>query len=258
MSTEEILIMISPIYKNIPPEKQDPPIVNQNCSGIDLANVLPATSVADANDKFTRRAAAAIYSASSVDLTSLSGESYGVAILAKWAYKDYFNDSSGKFVGFQSETVDSLRKQVPGFTGSGPGSDNYDFLLMYYIPLVYKYWNDLPDDVQGRLGDYLLTVRGPLSKHESEIFGIPAQYVSWPETENHLFMIETARYLTNQLLYQLTHDIRYDNRRNGNGLDPPATVVWLLNALQGILQHDFIEYNARPYQDKIMEALLNL
>jgi hypothetical protein len=41
-------------------------------------------------------------------------------------------------------------------------------------------------------------------------------HVDIGETENHILMILTARYLTNQLLYQRDHDWNEDNRRNGS------------------------------------------
>jgi hypothetical protein len=37
------------------------------------------------------------------------------------------------------------------------------------------------------------------------------------ETENHILMIMTARYLTNQLLYQRAPQLWFDNRRNSIG-----------------------------------------
>lgn len=244
----------SPLYNNIPPVKQDLPMKPPS-SDIDLTNVQPATSVGDANNKFSARAAAAIYQAASLDLSRLAVNSpdYGNAILAKWAYKDYFNGPNGD--SYRRDATTSLMQQQAGKTGT---DGDYDFLLNLYIPLVYKYYNDLTYEVREHIINDLLNVRGPLSKHESEHIFYPAVGTYIPETENHLFLIETARYLTNQLLYQRTHNSQFDNRRNGDDNDPPATVVWLLGALDQILQHDFLEYNARPYQDNIMMALLNL
>jgi hypothetical protein len=72
-----------------------------------------------------------------------------------------------------------------------------------------------------------------------------------PESENHLLNIESSRYLTNQLMFLRTGDPKYDNKRNG--MDN-----WMLFHLHLFLKHDFIEYNARPYQDYHMVALLNL
>ena len=84
----------SPLYKNIQAVKQSVP-TNAPSSDIDLTNVSPATSVDDANNKFSSRVAAAIYSALSENLSTLDGENYGVAILARWAYQDYFNVPDG-------------------------------------------------------------------------------------------------------------------------------------------------------------------
>jgi hypothetical protein len=104
------------------------------------------------------------------------------------------------------------------------------------------------------------------------------------ETENHILMIMTARYLTNQLLYQRNPTIFFDNRRNshveifasnfanilsGFGIKPhpvaphqepsPGSCTSLmLSLLQGMLSDDFSEYNAKPYQRFTRYALLNL
>src|SRR5262249_23658871 len=72
-----------------------------------------------------------------------------------------------------------------------------------------------------------------------------------PETENHVLLIESARYLTNQLRFTTTHRRKYDNRANGMN-------TWMLRHLRQFAQHDFLEYNARPYQRYAIDALLNL
>ena len=51
-----------------------------------------------------------------------------------------------------------------------------------------------------------------------------------------------GQYLTNQLLFAETHDNNYNNATNGlNG--------FMASFLQNLLHNDFLEYNARPYQD---------
>lgn len=246
----------APLYKSIPPVKQALP----------TDPVLPTApeTVNDSSNNFSARAAAAIYQAAGQTLTDpkfgsgYGTEDYGTAVLADFAYADYFDDASNA-TRFRNQAIDSLRNERPYKTGTGERPDgDYDFLLNLYIPLVYKYYNDLRDSVREYIINVLLSVRGPLTSHESEYIEIPIVGTYIPETENHLFLIETARYLTNQILCQRTHDPQYDNRRNGSGMDPPATAVWLLYSLQAVLQHDFAEYNARPYQDNIMMALLNL
>jgi hypothetical protein len=216
-----------------------------------------ASSVSDANDNFTARAAAAIFQATGADPSQLTGADYGIAILARYAYADYIDDGPVDLGGIERAlALPSLAVQRPGPIGSVEGGD-YDMVLNLYITLIYKYYGDLPDSTREHIINDLLTVRGPLGTHESECENCSA-FATIPETENHLFMIETARYLTNQLLYQRTHLPQFDNRRNGNGNDPQATAVWLLDQMRGRLMNDFDEYNARPYQDLIMMAMLNL
>jgi hypothetical protein len=88
--------------------------------------------------------------------------------------------------------------------------------------------------------------------------------VTIPETENHRLMIQSAKYLTNQLYYQASiaegapDHANFDNNRNGDGGSNPPMVDVILNMLYSFLTHDFVEYNARPYQDYTMSALLNL
>eukprot|EP00592_Proboscia_alata_P016485 CAMPEP_0194394078 /NCGR_PEP_ID=MMETSP0174-20130528/123656_1 /TAXON_ID=216777 /ORGANISM="Proboscia alata, Strain PI-D3" /LENGTH=932 /DNA_ID=CAMNT_0039189839 /DNA_START=70 /DNA_END=2866 /DNA_ORIENTATION=- len=77
-----------------------------------------------------------------------------------------------------------------------------------------------------------------------------------PETENHVLMHETSRYITNQLIIRqdgLT-DLelqKYDNSRNGFN-------EWMLEYIQGFFINYFYEYNAKPYQSYSVMAIENL
>ncbi|MEV4067843.1 tetratricopeptide repeat protein, partial [Nonomuraea dietziae] len=82
-------------------------------------------------------------------------------------------------------------------------------------------------------------------------FLIVEQSVYVPETENHLLMIESTRYLVNQLLFERTGDEAYNNRTNG-------LTDWLLGHLQTFSKHDFLEFNSRPYSRLTMHAIMNL
>jgi hypothetical protein len=80
--------------------------------------------------------------------------------------------------------------------------------------------------------------------------------VTLPETENHRLMIETSRYLHNQM------DIA---DLQGEGVDPEGlpgeqqgVADWLSAKVQTFITTDFSEYNARPYQRYANIALLNL
>ena len=79
-----------------------------------------------------------------------------------------------------------------------------------------------------------------------------------PETENHRLMIETSRYLNNQLLLadlQSAGDVERIGILNGA---QDGVRDWLLQRLQDILKNDFIEFNARPYQHESIAAIMNL
>jgi hypothetical protein len=77
------------------------------------------------------------------------------------------------------------------------------------------------------------------------------------ETENHILMIATARYLTNQLKYQRTGDNDFDNRRNG-GIEKKSCMEQVLYLLANVLKADFSEYNSKPYSRHTRTALINL
>lgn len=78
-----------------------------------------------------------------------------------------------------------------------------------------------------------------------------------PETENHRLMIESDRYLINQLLIS---DAREINHPDVGELESAQDGVekWLLKRMQQIVRDDFIEYNSRGYQRYSMAALRNL
>ena len=90
-----------------------------------------------------------------------------------------------------------------------------------------------------------------------DLFGVHPKIKTLGETENHILMIHTARYLTNQLLYQRDQDPQHDNRRNGSD-DSPTCMRLMLYLLRNILLDDFSEYNAKNYQNETRWALQNL
>lgn len=87
--------------------------------------------------------------------------------------------------------------------------------------------------------------------------------IALPETENHEWLIRTTRFLHNELLdvvypepspkciNSYDKDQNFDNATNGlNG--------YVNGITSGVLAHDWIEYNARPYSIAQMIGLLNL
>ena len=201
--------------------------------------------------------------------------------LAVMAYADYFPDAPHIEL-LRPKVSQAVMKASPGWCGSfGPGTTgalslkgyegNYDMSQMFILPLIYNFYDELTPEARERVITLLLA-RGRIQRpNEDDTFtsGPPpadwsrAGYVSpaglhadIPETENHVLMIATARYLTNQLLYQRYLTPNFDNRRNGN---PGATCMdVLLGLLRDYLRDDFAEYNAKDYQEQTRHALLNL
>ena len=82
--------------------------------------------------------------------------------------------------------------------------------------------------------------------------------VSLDETENHLLMQNTSRYLKNKLM--MAELARAGNRE---AFDTVADLnddvrEWLLERMQRIAEEDFLEYNAKPYARLSHFSLLNL
>ncbi|RKN55368.1 hypothetical protein D7193_11895 [Micromonospora costi] len=156
----------------------------------------------------------------------------------------------------------ALRLLTPGQTGTHydmlgacrPG--DYDMAIKGYMTLLYRYRHILNDDDR----DFILTtligedLQGP---HPPSIEWYTASFIDFPlpETENHILMIESSRYLVNQLRHDKSPDPRFDNL--ANSADGGLT-GWLLRHLQRLAQHDFLEFNARAYQRLALHAIVNL
>jgi hypothetical protein len=233
----------------------------------------PATSVLDADSKFDQRLRAAIKRNASQPLPSsaLKNEpNYGLYILARLAYLDYFPNEPLFGETLRQEAFASLTNQtIQSLTGTDWDTTlfkdspfeielfrrgDYDVVLTAYTAILYKYSEILPTEVREHLMTNLLNKRGPFVPDDlswTAFAGGALGSVSVPETENHILMIYTARFLANQLLYARTVDPLYNNDSNG-------MTDWMLRHLSLNLRRDFIEYNSRPYQDYTMTALLNL
>ncbi len=123
----------------------------------------------------------------------------------------------------------------------------YDTVMKSYVPMLYRYGRYIAPDARYRLL-FLLNKTGLYDEDEEHWNCLT---VDIPETENHLWLINSARYLTNQLWAKRSADPRFDNRANG-------LADRLLIQLQGHLVKDFVEYNSRPYQRYTWTAIQNL
>ncbi|MFC4456568.1 hypothetical protein [Deinococcus sonorensis] len=145
----------------------------------------------------------------------------------------------------------ALRRLNPGDGLVGTRHD-YDMALKGLMTIAYRYPhllgvggvdfilnNLVPDNIRGGHPD------------EIEIVEVTFVNIDTPETENHLLMIESSRYLVNQLLHDRIPDPQFDNAANGLSR-------WILSYLQTIAKHDFLEFNARPYARLALHPLYNL
>jgi hypothetical protein len=127
----------------------------------------------------------------------------------------------------------------------------YDFALKGLMPIAYRYRHLLSEEDFNHILNELLP--GEISGGhpvEVEFLEVTFLNIDIPETENHLLMTESSRYLINQLRHTRPGD-RFDNARNGLS-------EWLLGYMQRIAKHDFMEFNARPYARLSLHSLYNL
>ncbi|MFD1113994.1 LGFP repeat-containing protein [Sphaerisporangium aureirubrum] len=171
-------------------------------------------------------------------------------------YDDHLSDSQLRCDGIRfrwgTEVNNALRLQtIKSNAGTESGfpckrEGEYDVALKGYVLLAYAFESALDPDVRYRLL-HLLNKRGPHNPGDDTICGL----LNVDESENHRLLIETSRYLTNQLLARTDKSSRYDNARNGMN-------TFMLKWLQSFLKNDFIEYNARPYQRYSLAGIQNL
>ena len=207
----------------------------------------------------------------------------GGKCLSVLAYLDFFPDSL--YTNLRSFVSSVIPYASAGYCGSfGAGVDaatdllgdtaegNYDMNQMHIIPMAYCYFDDLAPASRERLIRVLLAQGRIHRPRRPEIVTSGRLPDDWSragfvsplgahkdidETENHILMMLTTRYLTNQLLYQRDRDIAHDNRRN-DGDGAPSCLDVVLALLYNILRDDFSEYNAKNYQEETRWALLNL
>jgi hypothetical protein len=138
---------------------------------------------------------------------------------------------------------------------------DYDFELQWLVRLMLVHGPIGIHDSDGKIDETtwkhllsLLTERGRGTFDRTVLFcGLPVA----PETENHAWMIESARYLTNEILTRDairrggSPDPAFDNEQNGQER-------LILRQLQKVLIEDFYEFNSRPYQRLTVQAIRNL
>jgi hypothetical protein len=148
----------------------------------------------------------------------------------------------------------TIRASLPGFSIHREGE--LDTGLKELIPIVYLYSQKIPGSRQLLVGLLESANSGPpLPFDVVDSSGtIPpgiTYHVKIPESENHMLLAQSERYLINQLVHRQLSDAAYDNERNGMR-------AVILRMLHGILTSDFMEYNSKPYQRFALNAAENL
>jgi hypothetical protein len=108
----------------------------------------------------------------------------------------------------------------------------------------------------------LVTVLGPAITGLAVIAGGVAVIIAvtnnFPETENHLLMINTSTYLKNQMILTDPGVAPSSSGADRFRKDQSDLKEWLLSKMHYVMQHDFIEYNSRPYNRYSIFALQNI
>ncbi len=137
---------------------------------------------------------------------------------------------------------------------------DYDMRLVGTIRAYYQFTSSTtPADAKARshIADKLLTVTGPADNRHDHFWIEGVLPTPIRETENHLWMTESARYLSNNIIAKRLKDSGkavpkdYDNDQNG-------MTSYMLEQLQGVLIEGMYELNARPYDRLTYHALVNL
>lgn len=127
---------------------------------------------------------------------------------------------------------------------------DYDFTLTILTTILYLFGDDperlYPETVQHMLR-VLLVEEGGRPKLK-----VPRTLGMIFDTENHVLMTESSRYLKNQWLRAHgSTDPAHDNTRNGLG-------NWLAAYLNHLRVHGFHEFNSVPYLQYAMHPILNM
>jgi hypothetical protein len=127
---------------------------------------------------------------------------------------------------------------------------DYDFTEVTLTAILYLY-GDRPDRLYPETVQYLLD-NLLLEEGGEPCLKVPNTLGQIFDTENHVLMTESSRYLKNQWLrHHGSRKRRHDNARTG-------LQQWLLGRLNHIRVHGFHEFNSDPYERYAVQALLNL
>lgn len=158
-------------------------------------------------------------------------------------------------VGKDVEQVNKfIAESVPwgksGSTGPLYKKGDYDFTQITLCSILYLFGDDskrLYPATVSRLANVLMIEEGGKPKYRT-----PRTLKIMKDTENHILMTETTRYLKNQWLKNHgSTEKKHDNKANG------LEKFWI-HHLEEMLKTGMYEFNARPYEGYTLAALMTL
>ncbi len=186
-------------------------------------------------------------------LQGLVGAAVGIGIAILIA--NFLGLFGGPVLGLIAALIGIVASAVIGFLKCDVSGD-YDMRLVGIVQISFQFDDLLDQSTKDHILNDLLIVHGPASERKEYdwLCGIPTFI---PETENHILMTESSRYLTNELramdAVRRGVAVASDDDNDANGMND-----WFLEHLQGFLQIDFYEYNARPYTFQARQGIQNL
>lgn len=133
-----------------------------------------------------------------------------------------------------------------GTSGKLNPKGDYDFSEIQWANIIW-YFEDEPEILFPQTAKYivdnLIIDNGNIPELKA-----PNTLGFLRETENHILMKETSRYLKNQWLYKKEKNAKFNNTKNG-------MEEFMLKHLKELLKTGFYEFNANPYISYTFEAL---
>jgi len=234
-------------------------IYSQAILASNFEGILPANNIAESQLYLSARKERVISAYLSRPLPDFSKDSsgtFGNIALARLMADYAVDELRQAILSPQTKPYAKVGTDITILPGLCERHGDYDFMLQYLVRLAYlsRSQNNtrLGEMAYKKLIFYLLNTNG---SHHYSTFSLGLCGVH-KDTENHILMTETSRYLSNQLLYERPEipDAKrkeYDNELNGSN-------KWMLKHLQNFFLNYFEEYNSKPYQGYTVLAISNL
>lgn len=221
---------------------------------VNFSGIPPATDIEDSKARFQERAERVLETNATGALPAYGREGavgYYSKVMAKFAQEMDIDLVNRSILDSGTRVYSNIGTHFDYVGRLCYRSGDYDFMI-HGLSAALSFRPDLLSaSAKSKLLGTLLNARG--SNHHTHFrIGICGRH---RDTENHVLMSESARYLTNQLLQKElrakgSYEPSYDNQASGFN-------AWITSHLQQFLKNDFEEYNSRPYEGYTISAVQN-